>query len=264
MSNRATLFAMAVVLASLITACGHTSTPSKCSVNINQLPDLRGFKLGMPLEQIWERFPGMPKVGEARQLVLGIRKGFIYNSKGVLVRDENQKPVEISSSGEIHINPSSYPDLQGILNIHLGLIDKKVASIEMEYESTHDISFRSLLLAKVNESLRLDGEWAKSQGEKERREHLWSNSSYNGIHFKSVDVSEVSCNGFMVYAGQGEVRDMGKLEKREEPSATLYPFVQLIDTEAINESKIREEEEQKKREAAREAEENKRREEFKP
>ncbi len=139
------------------------TTSPPCTLNLAQAPELRGFKLGMKMEEAKARFP----------------KDFTFFT-------DKKYGLE-----EFHI--LRMPEHKDVWHLYLYFVDKEVAAIEVHYYSTDD-SFYTQFLKKTREAMNLDAEWQRVSDEEKKR--LESDQEY--LYY----IDKISCNGFTVYAGR--------------------------------------------------------------
>jgi hypothetical protein len=165
-----------------------------CALTLEQAPELRGFRLGMNLEQIQRRFQGFPNP-PANEFGLA-----------TVIIDPTVRNEVRSNTGYTFIDASRYPDFNGVDRIYLKIVDGHVAEIEVYYKN--DLNWRSVddFVARTSESLNLRGSW-RTQNE---------------------DYKSLSCSGFSVYAGIKE--DYLRMDRHEKlPYIKLVNFMRALE-----------------------------------
>lgn len=100
-----------------------------CSTTIEQFPELRGFRLGMAVEQVQQRFPGvqftMYSSDKLPQIVLSpVRRGFESTLDGLSVRPYSNTNI---------IDPRRFPGFEGVSQIELTFVNNRITTIEVDY-----------------------------------------------------------------------------------------------------------------------------------
>jgi hypothetical protein len=218
---RLLIFTFAV---SLVCAC-HKDEP--CTVQYEQSPELRGFRLGMSISDIQRRFPGFPTPG-ADDLGLA--------TVGISERYSSNAPQRRTGDIVMNVvNASLYPELNQLKYAELKLLDGQLVEITVYYPN--DLNWKSAdeFARKTGEAMKLNGTWRQ----------VGNDDSFSEIrHLQCGDVTK----GFWVSAGMRRPPlpdDYGK-----------FPYVQLQDfwkaemelykrKEARDERRKREEQERK-------------------
>lgn len=132
------------LLVMIISGC--SSVP--CELTPANAPELRGFKLGMTLQEIKQKYPNMPSVS-ANEYGLG-----------KIYFDRDGKNQE-SKNGFTFINSNNYKEFEGTKRVYLEVVDEKVAEITIVY--TNEIKWKSddEFVKKTAESLGITGSWTK-------------------------------------------------------------------------------------------------------
>jgi hypothetical protein len=174
-----------------------------CTVPLEQSPELRGFRLGMSLSGIQNRFSGFPSVSANRFGVATVEISSDYR-KNVL--NEAIGDDVVSS-----LSASSFPELNELKHVHLKLLDGRLIEITVFYPN--DIKWQSAdeFVQKTGEVLKLDGQW----------QPLGKDNEYSESRF--LQCGDI-LKGFNVTAGF-------RKPPSESPSlfAPKLPYVQLED-----------------------------------
>lgn len=189
----------------------------QCTLEKSQAPELRGFRLGMDLNQIQKRFSGL-KVKEADEF--GLRKIVLEGSKTV---PADKDVSDIYSTDRALVNTTRFPEFADINIIVLELMDDHITSIDITYPHEPPWGTYDVFAAHIAKSLNLpdEKEWRHHQG-----------------------MASVTCRGFEVWAGF-RVRTV----KRDPPDVRANPFILLQDNDA---SRTLEDRKQTKREKEKE------------
>jgi hypothetical protein len=104
-----------------------------CTLTVEQAPELRGFRLGMSLDQVKTRIPNI----QVRQLEFGLSDASASNLDAALYK--------------------------GVVAIGFDFLDDRLVSLHVYYES---VPWKSAdqFAARVSESLKLPDAWKTSQG----------------------------------------------------------------------------------------------------
>lgn len=148
-------------------ALTYVACSQPCTLTLEQAPELRGFRLGMNLEQIQRRFQGFPNP-PANEFGLA-----------TVIIDPTARDEVRPNTGYTFMDASRYPEFNGIDRIYLKIVDDYLAEIEVFY--TNDLNWSSVdeFVSRTSEAFNLRGSW-KTQNE---------------------DYKSLGCGGFHVYAG---------------------------------------------------------------
>lgn len=122
-----------------------------CKLNPSNAPELRGFRLGMTLDEIKRKYPKLPPISANEY---GLSK---------LYFDRTPKPQQ--SYNEFNfINADFYDELKGTRRVYLELVDNQIAAIKVVY--TDEIPWKSdeEFIRKTAESLNIEGTWSNNDG----------------------------------------------------------------------------------------------------
>ena len=196
---RLLLFGLA---ASLHLACA-ASEP--WTVKMEQSPELRGFRLGMSLQDIQKRFPGFPTVS-ANQFGLATVEVSNTYVRNVIDRPAGENVISLVSA-------SSFPELSGVKHVELKLLDGRLTEVTVYYPD--DIKWKSAdeFVQKTGEGLKLNGTWKKLGEDTDFSENR---------HLQCGGVFE----GFNVSAGfRKPTLENPNLEERKLPYVRLEDFM---------------------------------------
>ncbi len=132
------------------------------------MPEVRGFRLGMTLQQLEERFPGYCMVTDDtlkdEDLKISLRvSDYSLNSS-------NKKNRNCSEFNYHFINKNQYPDLNGVSGVELNFNKNYLFKFEVSYEHTLDDQFRSEYHDKTRTALGLDQwtNWKLSESKRDQ------------------------------------------------------------------------------------------------
>jgi hypothetical protein len=216
-----------IVLAQV--ACSSSGKP--CIVELEQAPELRGFRLGMSLEDIRKRFPKFPGIGSSQIGLATVEISSAYT------QDALDRPSGDGNNNFNLISAAPFPELNEVKHIELKLLDWRVIEITVYYDN--DIKWKSAdeFAQKTGEALKLDGTWHKV-------------GSDDISQMRALQCGQ-SSEGFSVYAGFKRPPSSDSLSNPNLPYVTLKNVmsgeIEVYSRQSkIEEKKKREEEEQKK------------------
>ena len=203
-----------------------------CTVQYEQSPELRGFRLGMSISDIQHRFPAFP-TPDANDLGLST----------VEISDRYSSNSPQRRTGDIvmnFVNGSLYPELNQLKFAELKLLDGQLIEITVYYPNNLKWESADEFARKTGEALKLNGTWRK----------IGNDDSFSEIRY--LQCGEVT-KGFHVSAG---MRRSPLLDDDRK-----FPYVQLQDfwkaeMEVFNREQARD--------ARRKREEQERKDTFKP
>jgi hypothetical protein len=135
-----------LLLAALAVACACAPAPARqeapaqaCKLTLEQSPALRGFRLGMSLEQLKARYPGVPVMEQQEKghLTAGLARGGFQGADA--------------------------GTFEGVNDIHLDFLDGRLASLTVHYNNL--VKWRSVgeFASRVSELLKLPDAWRTEQ-----------------------------------------------------------------------------------------------------
>lgn len=220
------MLARILALCLIVIAQVACSSTKPCTVELEQAPELRGFRLGMSLEDIRKRFPGFP--GQNSQI--GLATVEISCTNDMLGRSSGDDYNEI-----IFTRGWDCSELNDVKHIELKLLDWRLIEITVYY--SNDIKWKSAdeFAQKTGEALKLDGTWQK----------VGNDDEYS--HMRSMDCGKTS-TGFSVYVGFRSLPFLANSDKL--PYVTLKNFMsgelEVLKRKAKIEEKTKREEEEHK------------------
>jgi len=128
-----------LLLTTLLLLSGATfinAQENKCTLKINQAPELRGFRLGMTVEQVKSRFP----------FIRVIDSGEFAFYKSGQITSENLKTID---------------SFRGIQGIGLIFLDDKIISVDVGYDSSIEWKNEEQFSTRVGEMLKLPNAWQR-------------------------------------------------------------------------------------------------------
>lgn len=193
-------FLLVITLFSILLLTSCKSEPAKidklCTLTLEQFPEIRGFRIGMTLEQILQKYPTLCKFDAT------IRDAnFIIRTSGLSlpIQDDEYSPTTIDygihpcSTQTRMLSPNEYPDLNGIYKIELTIKENRLTNLKVKYGETKDMQFFNNFAQKVKETLGLT-EWSNWQVSENPRWKLIGNQSYR-IESK---FNNLQCNKLIV------------------------------------------------------------------
>ncbi len=137
------------------------STVPKCDLKIAQAPELRGFRLGMPVNDLLNRFPGVKPIDRS----YGTRPIVDYNSGQIRFE---LYPVNYRAHGATgvenmttrsNINTNFFQGLEGIFQINLDFTDGRLTTLRIAYDDKIKWSSVEEFRSKTAEALGLSDKW---------------------------------------------------------------------------------------------------------
>lgn len=187
-----------------------------CNLTPENAPELRGFRLGMTLDEIKRKFPNLPSITSDEN---GLSKIYF---------DRTSKPEQ--SYREFNFVDANFMEaFKGTRRVYLELTDNKVAVIKVVY--TDEIPWKSEeeFIKRTAESLNIPGTWTMSDG-------------YNTLQCQ---------NSLMFQAGIS--RDLSHIKTA--PSEKL-PYIQISNIWAQIQPDLKKMDKEKNANAQREAQKN--------
>lgn len=226
----ATVLARILALCLIVTAQVACSSPTPCTVELEHAQELRGFRLGMTLQDIRKRYPEFPGISPSQIGLSTVEISSAYT------RNKLDNPSGDGNNNFSLISAAPYPELNEVKHIELKLLDWRVIEITVFYPD--DIKWKSAdeFAQKTGEALKLDGEWRKVGDD--------------GIMQMRALQCGQSTKGFSVYAGFKRPPSSDSLSDPNLPYVTLTDVlggeVEVYSRESkIKEKKKQEEEERK-------------------
>jgi len=177
--NKAILFILAIVLCPPVSAQKTAeSKEPKCSLKLDQSPQLRGFRLGMTQEQALRRLPGVSiekpdKYGLARLRLAIIDTSSVIKTS---VREKAVQPDITAGPGDgsaFVLDGQRFPDLKGVRRLQMRFIDGRLSHLQISYDDASKWESIDQFVEAISTKLNLPAQWqlpADSPGEGEEKE----------------------------------------------------------------------------------------------
>ncbi len=164
------------------------SAAPKCTLGLNQSPELRGFRMGMTQAAVLSKLPGVTIEKPDKFGLSRLRLSIVEPTpliKTARARDNALQPDIISSpeAGSAFVLDSSrFPFLKGTRIIQMRFIDSRLSYLQISYND--DVKFESIdqLIETISRTLKLPNEWQAP------------------ADADSDHVKELRCEGFVVSA----------------------------------------------------------------
>lgn len=180
------LFKAAIALILSIGLCITSGCQKKCMLSMDHAPDLRGFKLGMSLEDVRSRFPSFkaPHQDEFGKAVLSI------------IPTDSAMP---GGAQDNLANITLHPELRGAGKIILTFVDGKVATVKVYYPK--DIKWNSVdeFALRTAEALNLPDAWSTTSATPDHRSMscrepggIWGFYVYAGVDHERYNDEKLS------------------------------------------------------------------------
>jgi hypothetical protein len=151
----------------------------KCTLGLDHAPELRGFRLAMPQQNVLARFPGVSiekpdKFGLARLRLsvidsAGVIKGPATRDKGVQA-DISARPEDGSA---FVLDGAKFPALKGVRRLEFRFIDGRLSFVLVAYDDSIKWDNIDDFVSTVSKNLSLPAEWqtpAEAGGESTEKE----------------------------------------------------------------------------------------------
>jgi hypothetical protein len=211
-----------------------------CSVTLKQSPELHGFRLGMSLSDIQNRFPGFPAISPSQ---FGLATVEICSAYERSVLDQPDPglsyPLHPGLRVFSFVSAAPFAELKELKHIELKLVDGRLTQIALYYPD--DIKWKSAdeFAQKTGESLRLDGGWRKvgEDGVYSENRSMHCGGSLEG-------------EGFFIHAGLSTLPLEAKIKNTKLPYVKIEDFwaghMKEYDRQVESEAKTKREEEERK------------------
>jgi len=183
-------------LAAVISVSGQSNDNSnrntKCTLTLAQAPEIRGFHLGMSMEQVLARFPGL-LIEPANEFgSTKIELVFLDGTSPTL------NPKDVTNArydSKVYINREKFSGFDGVFTIYLRFFDSRISLIRIMYDGSTKWNTTDEFVARISESLGLPKSW---QNESDRL-------SSGGLFSPRASVSPrgertLECEGFKASA----------------------------------------------------------------
>lgn len=140
----------------------------KCTLGVNESPELRGFRLGTPQASVLARFPGTSvepadKFGLSRLYLSVIDTSLL--PKTMSVREKGVQPQMAGFSGTpgaeagFIIDGNKFPTLKGVRQVRLQFTDGRLSYLQLAYDDSVKWNDIDEFVENVALKLSLPGEW---------------------------------------------------------------------------------------------------------
>lgn len=128
--------------------------PTKvCTLTPEQMPEIRGFRLGGSLQDLVNKYPANCKLN--REMETDYSVDMVFN----IPKENNSEVKDCSGSIYYYYDKNQYPEFSGIWAIRLNYDKNYLSKIEIEYDSTTDEQIKETFAEKIKQSLNLD-QWS--------------------------------------------------------------------------------------------------------
>jgi len=138
--------------------------PTSCPLQLEQSPELRGFRMGMTQAAVLARLPGVTiekpdKFGMARLRLSIIDSSSLIKSSA---RDKGVQPDMLAAPSDgsaFVIDSGRFPALSGVRKIQMRMIDGRLAYLQISYSD--EIKWESVdqFVDTISTTLKLPKEW---------------------------------------------------------------------------------------------------------
>lgn len=164
----------------------------KCDLKIAQAPELRGFRLGMPVNDLLNRFPGVKPIDRS----YGTRPIVDYNSGQIRFElypvnyrgGYSTTPVE-NMTTRSNINTNFFQGLEGIFQINLDFTDGHLTTLRIAYDDKIKWSSLEEFRARTAEALGLSDKWKAGNLLSCDGFSIKADQTYPGMYIELKDVT---------------------------------------------------------------------------
>jgi hypothetical protein len=240
-------FLFIIILFSFLitTSCSQPKTEelkpeNVCTLTPEQAPEVRGFRLGMTLEQVVNKYPRLCKMPE-KTPQFDVNITFYVNQS-----DKEELLKDCAQYNGLLLNVNNYPELKGVENIDLKIIKNRLSSIKIKYDSSTDENFTKEFTNKIKDSLGLS---AWTNWETQNKEES-SNTDGTRVSTKTEN-NQLLCNRVIIKTetSKSHFSNIYPSDNRKRLYDTVYQaslFLYDSDEVAISESQKNHLEEQKR------------------
>jgi hypothetical protein len=177
--QKAILLTLAIVLCAPVLAQKNVeSKQPKCSLKLDQSPELRGFRLGMPQDQVLRRLPGVTiekpdKYGLARLRLSIIDTSTVIKTSG---RDKAVQPDITATPADgsaFVLDGPKFPDLKGVRKLQMRFIDGRLSYLQISYDDSSKWESIDQFVETIAGKLKLPTQWqapSDAEGESQEKE----------------------------------------------------------------------------------------------
>ncbi len=173
------------IVSLLFIGCQSPNQIRNCATQLSEVSDIRGFKIGMPLDEINKKFSGIkPKPSYSNPEF----------SSEIEIKSFSFGDDYSYSDGTFSANTERHPELAGVDKVTLQFIENKVSMIRVSYDETKDISFDDTFFQKLSETLNLKDNWLPASSENYERAKTIRCKDYTvkaEVYIKDIDTNKV-------------------------------------------------------------------------
>ena len=159
-----------------------------CTLTTEQVPEVRGFRFGMSLEEILKNYPNLcslPQVRPNSELSITV-----YKYQTPRPSDKPESIKQCSDFNFVTAYQNEHQELDGVEQVNLRISNNRVDSIKVDYNMTTDSNIINEFPKRTMESLNLS-QWTNwKPAEKSERQS-------EGV-FRSDKANQLLCNKLMI------------------------------------------------------------------
>ena len=154
------------------------SKQEKCTLGLDQSPELRGFRMGMTQDQVLRRLPGVSIEKPDKYGLTRLRLAIIDASAVIKTstREKNVAP-DITATPEdgsaFVLDGSRFPDLKTVRKIQMRFIDQRLSYLQITYDDATKWESIDQFVEAISGRLKLPTLWrlpAEVEGDSEQKE----------------------------------------------------------------------------------------------
>jgi len=140
------------------------SKQEKCTLGLDQSPELRGFRMGMTQDQVLRRLPGVT-IEKPDKYGLTRLRLTIIDASGVIktsVRDKAVRPDITAAPGDgsaFVLDGPRFPDLKDVRKLEMRFIDGRLSYLQIAYNDSSKWESIDQFVEAVSAKLNLPNQW---------------------------------------------------------------------------------------------------------
>jgi hypothetical protein len=177
--QKAILLILALVLCAPVLAQQKAdSKQATCSLKLDRSPELRGFRLGMPQDQLLRRFPGVTVEKPDRYGLARLRLAII-DASGLVKPSAKEKAAQAditaspADGSAFVLDGSRFPDLKGVRRMQIRFIDGRLSYLQIAYDDSSKWESIDQFVEAISAKLNLPPQWqvpSDSEGDSQEKE----------------------------------------------------------------------------------------------
>jgi hypothetical protein len=177
--QKAVLITLAIVLCAPVSAQKNVqSKEPKCSLKLDQSPELRGFRMGMTQDQVLRRLPGV-SIEKADKYGLARLRLSIIDASDVIRTSARAKAVQPditatpADGSAFVLDGPRFPDLKSVRKLQMRFIDGRLSYLQIAYDDSSKWESIDQFVEAISAKLNLPRQWqtpAESSADSQEKE----------------------------------------------------------------------------------------------